>query len=136
MQTRLSKLINTCFVTIACTIAAANVHASIYNFTYTGVFTVQASNGDLLQNTDATTNTYSGFRTNISGNYSIGTAQPQGTASGVFNIIPFDFFGGDPLSFAGGSSTNIGDGSGGPGNLMLGNFTFDWKEYKGEYKEI
>jgi len=124
MKIRRSFCLAATLLTFCC---STNTYASLYNFSFTGVFSLQQSSGNLLINTDATTNTYSGYRTDISGSYQYDSASGVGT----FTIIPFDFFGGGPLAVQGGLTTNIGDGFGNPGNLMLGNFSFNWNGNNG-----
>ena len=123
MEAHLARAIRVCCLAImALSIGITNANASVFNFTYTGVFTLLDPAGDLVLNTDATTNSYSGYRTDVSGSYSIDMA----TGAGSMTTTPFDFFGGGPLQVTSGLTTNIGDGMGNPGNLMLGNFIFDW----------
>ncbi len=122
MKGRVLGAINACVVVIALSVNATNANASVFNFTFTGVFTVQDSAGDFLLNTDATGNSWAGYRTDVAGTYSLDDV----TGSGFVTVTPFDFLGGGPVQFTSGATQYIGDGFGNPGTLTLGNFTFDW----------
>ena len=98
-------------------IFSASSNAAIYNFTWTGAFTVLDSSGNFVNNTDAVTNNWDGNRTDIAGTFSLDT----NTGSGSMTVDPFDFFGGSsPVEFTSVTTQSIG------GNLMVGNFIYNW----------
>lgn len=113
MKKHLWIAISLCWLTLVSTSSSA----SVFNFTYTGVFTVQDSSGNLLNNVDASTNTWSGYRTDIAGTFSFDDL----TGTGVLTVDPFDFFQGGPVQFTSGLAQTTGTS-----NLMIGNFIFDW----------
>jgi len=120
------SLIKACIAVITFTVGAGNANGSVFNFDVTGVFTVLNSSGNFIQNNDAGTNIYSGFRTNVVGQYSYDDV----FGTGVLSIDAFNFFGGGALTFAAGNTTDIG------GNLILGNFTFDWNNIFGLHADL
>ena len=132
MKARILSTISACVIAVAFSFGATGVNASVFNFTFTGVHTLLGPSGAPIQNVDATTNSYSGFRTNISGTYSIDNA----TGIGVMTIDPFNFLGGGAVQYTSGNTINIGDGLGNPGNLMLGNFTFNWNGNLGIHVDL
>jgi len=94
--------------------------ADIYEFSYTGLFTMLDSSGKALQNTSYpyygdTTWGY-GNRTQISGTTNFDTVTGAGTAT----VNPFNFFSGGSATASGVFFQSIG------GGLMLGNMNFNW----------
>ena len=98
------------------------VHAAIYNFSWTGAFTLQNALGDFVPNSDAAANSWSGNRTDVGGTLVFDDV----TGAGTVTVNPFDFLGAGPWTTTSGVFQAIGDGAGGPGNLLIGNFVYDW----------
>lgn len=132
--------------------------ASTYAFSFTGIFTMLDANGGFIantdpnpcfsasQDTDAVPNNYSGAcnRTGIltgTIKYNDGPGVVSGFKcaggsdltpnTGCMEIAPFSFFARGKASATKVSFTQIGDGSGGPGSLILGNMGFNWNGNNG-----
>lgn len=124
MKSRLWRAaVSACLLALVTTVS----NASVYNFTFTGVFTVLDSSGDFLVNADATTNSWSGNRTDVAGTFAFDDVAGSGTVT----VDPFNFFGGGPVIFTSGATQAIGDGIGNPGNLMIGGFIYNWNGNNG-----
>jgi hypothetical protein len=103
--------------------------ASTFKFSFEGVFTMIAANGFFIENNDVnpcqgTPYFVNGVcaRTPIAGEMTYDEASQTGTMT----INPFSFFGGGGATATGVTIVRIGDGAGGPGNLVLGIMGFDW----------
>jgi len=127
LKSRLLGAISSCFVAIPLSIVATDASASIFSFTYTGAFTVQNSSGDPLINSDAQANAWYGARTAITGAY----VYDDITTLGKVTTAAFSFFGAGLMQLASGTTQGIGNGFSAPGNLMLGNFTYNWNGNSG-----
>ncbi len=102
------------------TLAPAS-QAAILDFHWNGLFTMLSPNGEALENTSLPKGT--GFQTPIDGTLRIDTL----AGTGQVLMEPFFFFGGPQPALATGFEVQaIGDGMGGPGSLLLGNFLFNW----------
>jgi len=107
--------------------------ATVYTFSFAGgngnVFTMLNSGGPFVANSDGDaiapwfTN-----RTPINGTITYDTTPP---GSGSMVINPFSFFGSGVAIATTITFQAIGDGIGGPGNLMLGNMGFNWNGNNG-----
>jgi hypothetical protein len=96
--------------------------ATVFDYSWTGVFTMLDSAGNALTNTSAAKGT-NAFQTNITGTMSFDTVTGAGTAT----LVPFNFFSGTaPAAAVGINMQAIGDGMGGAGSLVLGNMLFNW----------
>jgi len=107
-------------------------------FNWTGWFTMLDSNGNPLDNTSiargnkaqtAISGTLCYDDTGGDGCDNLCAAGQTNTNHGCLSIQPFDFFANPPSQPATATGTffdAIGDGSGGAGNLLLGNMLFDW----------
>ncbi len=114
-------------VTAALGVSGA-ANAEVVNFNWSGLFTMLTSAGTPLVNSSASTNSWSGTRTDISGTMSFNTA--TGTGSGT--LVPFNFFNGStPAAATGINLQAIGNGTGGAGTLVLGNMLFNWNGNNG-----
>ena len=122
-----------CLAVTAALGTSAVASASVVNFTWTGLFTMLTSTGAALQNTNYATpsghtNSWSGYRTDISGTMSFNTA----TGTGTGTVVPFQFFNGTSPAVAQAINFQaIGNGAGGAGNLVLGNMLFNWSGNNG-----
>jgi hypothetical protein len=96
--------------------------AATYNLSFAGQFTLLNSTGDFLTNGDAPQGPYYGRRTPVSGTMSFDTV----TGAGTGTVVPFSFFGSGAANASAITFQAIGDGSGGPGTLVLGNMGFSW----------
>lgn len=117
-----------CLAVTAALGTSAAASASTINFNWSGLFTMLTSTGAPLSNTSYSTNSWSGYRTNITGTMSFNTTAGTGTGT----VTPFAFFSGTSDAIA--QSINfqaIGNGTGGSGNLVLGNMLFDWSGNNG-----
>jgi hypothetical protein len=95
---------------------------------FTGVFTLVNPNGGVVQNPDAPSGApYYQNRTSISGTLSFDLADGTGSTT----VAPFSFQGGGPAIATTVSFQDIGNGSGGEGNLLLGNMGFNWSGNNG-----
>ncbi len=111
-------------------------YADTYTFSFSGEFTMLTSAGTPLDNTSYTTNSWSGYRTDITGTMTYDTV--AGTGSGT--IAPFSFFSGTSPAVAqaitfqaigNGTCTTSSPSSCQPGNLLLGNMLFNWSGNNG-----
>lgn len=103
---------------------------TVLNFNWTGYFTMLDPTGAFLANTSApyATNQFSGKRSAITGTISFDIN--AGTGSGT--VVPFNFFNGSsPATATGITMQAIGNGTGGPGTLVLGNMLFNWSGNNG-----
>ena len=122
-----------CLAVTAALGTSAVASASTINFNWTGLFTMLTSTGAPLQNTNYAspsghTNVWSGYRTGISGTMSFNTT--AGTGAGT--VTPFQFFNGTSPAVAQAINFQaIGNGSGGAGDLVLGNMLFNWSGNNG-----
>ena len=117
-----------CLAVAAALGTSAVASASTVNFSWNGLFTMLTNTGAPMSNTNYSTNSWSGYRTDISGTMSFNTT--TGTGSGT--VTPFQFFNGTSPAVA--QSVNfqaIGNGAGGPGTLVLGNMLFNWSGNNG-----
>ncbi len=128
---------------VALTLGAAATpepaHATTYTFGFSGYFTMLTSTGTPLDNSSYSTNSWSGYRTDISGSMTFNTA--TGTGSGT--LVPFNFFNGtSPAAATGITLAAIGNGTCtggtaavptgcGSGTLILGNMLFNWNGNNG-----
>ncbi len=110
------------------TAGLADARADVVSFNFSGLFTMLDSSGTALMNTSLPyyydpTWGY-GYRTQISGTISFDTS----TGAGTGTIAPFAFFTAGKYFVVHDLTVQaIGNGSGGPGPLILGNMLFDWK---------
>ncbi|MHB8256710.1 MAG: VPLPA-CTERM sorting domain-containing protein [Acidiferrobacterales bacterium] len=117
-----------CLAVTAALGTSAMASASTINFNWTGLFTMLTSTGVAMQNTNATSNSWSGYRTDISGTMSFNTTAGTGTGT----VVPFQFFNGTSPAVAQAINFQaIGNGSGGAGDLVLGNMLFNWSGNNG-----
>lgn len=103
-----------------------------YDFSFSGLFTMLSPSGAPLQNPSLPY--YNdpawgyGMRTPITGTMRFDTV----TGAGSGTVVPFNFFGGfAPAEAVGIQFQAIGNGAGGPGNLVLGNMLFNWNGTNG-----
>jgi len=123
LKLRLLGAVSSCFVAIPMSIvASSDASASIYNFAYTGVMTLQDSSGIPVSNVDAQTNSWYGYRTAITGTF----VYDDVTTLGDVTANAFSFFGAGLMEVTTGATQGIGNGFGSSGNLMLGDFTYNW----------
>ena len=117
-------------IAIAASVTAslpASAAGEIYDFSFSGLFTILGpSSNKVIQNTS---NPYYsdptwgyGKRTPVTGTLHFDT----GTGAGSGTIAPFDFLATGPMAFHSLSFQAIGNGTGGPGSLVLSNMLFDW----------
>ncbi len=115
---------------------ANGAYADTYTFSFTGEFTMLTSGGTPLDNTSYSSNSWSGYRTDITGTMTYDTV--AGTGSGT--IAPFNFFSGTSpavaqaitfQSIGNGNCTSTSPTSCQPGNLLLGNMLFNWSGNNG-----
>ncbi|MHB8258575.1 MAG: Ig-like domain-containing domain [Acidiferrobacterales bacterium] len=111
-------------------------YADTYTFSFSGEFTMLTSGGTPLDNTSYSSNSWSGYRTDITGTMTYDTV--AGTGSGT--ITPFNFFSGSSPAEAqaitfqaigNGTCTTSSPTSCSPGNLLLGNMLFNWSGNNG-----
>ena len=98
------------------------VNATVYDFTYTGVFTMLFPAGDFGVNGDAMGNSWGGNRTDIAGTLSYDDM----TGAGEYTVNPFLFAGGGQMAFESGTMQAIGDGFGNPGDLISAHNWYNW----------
>ena len=116
-----------CLAVTAALGTSAAASAATINFNWNGLFTMLTGTGQPLANTS---NPYYsdptwgyGLRSQISGTMSFNTTAGTGTGT----VTPFEFFNGSAPAVATGIDFQaIGNGSGGPGTLVLGNMLFNW----------
>ena len=95
---------------------------------WSGVFTMLDAGGAALANTSITAKGANQFQTQVTGTMTFDTATGAGSAT----LVPFDFFAGTaPAEAVGINMQAIGDGTGGPGSLVLGNMLFNWNGNNG-----
>lgn len=118
---------------VAIAIGSSNsiAHADTYVFSFSGTFTMLTSTGSVVNNT---ADPYYfdpawgyGMRSQITGTLTYDDVAKTGTMT----IAPFSFqagtiAGGDPAAATGITIEGIGNGSGGSGNLIMGNMLFNW----------
>ena len=117
MKFTLKKMLTN--LAIAASIISIPAHAAgeIYDFTFTGLFTMLTPNNTPVQN-----------RTPITGTMHFDTT----TGAGSGTLAPFIFFTNtSPMVFHSISFQAIGNGTGGAGSLVLGNMLFDWNGTSG-----
>ena len=126
---RKSALAAAVALTLGAGMMSEHADAHVYGFSFTGDFTMLTATGAPLANTSyTTTNSGGDVRTPISGTMTFDTV--AGTGSGTINS--FNFFNGtSPAVAAGVSLKAIGNGSGGSGDLVLGNMLFNWNGNNG-----
>jgi hypothetical protein len=102
--------------------------ADVLSFDWAGKFTMLDSAGAALANTSITTKGANQYQTSVTGTLTFNTA----TGSGSGTLVPFNFFAGTlPAEAVGINMQAIGDGSGGPGTLVMGNMLFNWNGTNG-----
>lgn len=107
---------------------ATTASADIIDLSFNGWFTMLNAAGTVaLNNSDSTGAPMYGFRTPVSGTMQFDTA--AGSGSGT--VVPFSFFGNGLATATTISFQAIGDGTGGPGTLVLGNMGFNWNNNAG-----
>ena len=122
-------------VAIAATMGVSAVaSADVYDFSFSGLFTMLDSTGKPNANTSNpyySDKTWAyGLRTQITGTMHFDTVTGQGSGT----VVPFQFFSGNPAlpaTATGISFQSIGNGAGGPGTLVLGNMGFSWNGNNG-----
>jgi len=119
-------VLNTALATAIASAVVAPAQADVIDFSFEGLFTIVNAAGDPTQNTSYpyygdTTWGY-GKRTQISGTMSFDTV----TGAGTGTIAPFEFFASGPTWWEWINYQMVGDGTGGPGSLIIGNLLFDW----------
>jgi len=98
------------------------------SFTSTGsLFTMLTADGAGVVNTDGAVAPWYGWRTPIDGTMTYDTAAQSGT----MKINPFSFFGKGSAIATTITFQAIGNGFGGPGNLILTNMGFNWNNNNG-----
>lgn len=113
---------------------SAAADAGTLTATWTGAFTMLLFNGafgptntDIGQCYPGTLNVGSCIRTAISGTLTYDTD----TRTGSGTVVPFSFLGTGNMSNITLNLEAIGNGLGGPGNLILGNMGFNWNANNG-----
>lgn len=115
---------NTCLAIIgALCISGQATAVSIYEFNFTGRFTVVAPDNSVITNFGTTAFDAYGMQTPIQATMSYD--MDTGVGSVGLIVAPFSFFGSD-VQFHDISLQAIGDGAGNAGNLLLGNMLVDW----------
>ena len=112
-------------VAMAIGVAGLPSEASAENlaFNWSGFFTVLDSAGGALANVSITSKSANRYQTPVSGTMTFDTDMGTGTAT----MMSFDFFNGSsPVEAVSINMQAIGDGVGGPGPLIMGNFLFNW----------
>jgi len=115
-------------------------NADTYTFSFSGEFTMLGPNsgtapGSPLQNSSYKSNSWKGYRTNITGTMNYDTVAKTGTAT----VASFKFFGNPAVAqsftvqaIGNGACTNNDPTQGcGVGNLLLGNMLFNWNGNNG-----
>jgi hypothetical protein len=131
MKINHKKTVIASVVAVSLNCAAVPAQATIYNMNWTGLFTIVSLTGNGLNNTsypyygDPTWGY--GLRSQISGSMSLDSVTGAGTAT----IAPFEFCNSGPAVFHDISLQSIGNGTGGPGSLFLGDMLFDWNGNNG-----
>lgn len=122
----MNKSLVTVAVALALNVHAANSDAGIINTSWSGLFTWLDGQGRALVNTSYPY--YSdptwgyGLRTQITGTFTIDTQ----TGSGSMTVNPFHFCSAGDLQIHDFTLQAVGDGSGGPGTLIVGAYQWDW----------
>ena len=102
---------------------AGGASAATLNMTWSGAFTMLNASGTPSSNSDAAAaSPWWGWRTPITGTMSFNTT----TGAGTGTVKPFSFFGSGLAKATNVTMQAIGNGSGGPGPLVLGNMSFNW----------
>ena len=96
--------------------------ADVFTLSWNGAFTMLNPSGVALHNGDVTVGPWWGNRTPVTGTLTYDDVAKTG---GMF-IKPFSFFGSGLAKATAITLQAIGNGSGGAGNLMLGNMGFNW----------
>ena len=106
----------------------SSASALILTGSWNGVFTLLNPSGIPLANTDSPAGLpWYTNRTDVSGSLSFNTS----TGAGGGSVVAFSFQGGGTAGADGITFQAIGDGAGGPGNLVLGNMGFNWSGNNG-----
>ncbi len=117
------KILPLAIASILGAVPAVAPRADLLFLSFDGWFTMIAPAGEsAVSNLDAIQAPMYGNRTPIDGTLTFDTFTGAGTGS----IAPFSFLGNGDMSFVGINLQAVGDGSGGPGTLMLGNMDMDW----------
>ncbi len=104
-------------------ITATSASADVIDVSFNGWFTMMNADGSgALNNNDSTGAPMYGFRTPVTGTMTFDTD----TGAGGGTMVGFSFFGSGLASATTISFQAVGDGTGGPGPLVLGNMGFNW----------
>jgi hypothetical protein len=106
---------------------SAPASAIVIDGTFNGLFTLIDPGGVALNNSNAVSPPYYGWRTPVTGTLSFDTD----TGGGTGTITPFSFAGGGLAAATAVTFQAIGNGTGGAGNLVLGNLGFNWSGNNG-----
>ncbi len=124
----LTPLATAMAVALGSAVLPSNSPADDIIMNWSGVFTMLQPDGVALVNGDGpSTAPWYQRRTAVSGTLSYDTAAGSATAT----IAPFSFFGSGLAIATTVTMQSIGDGSGGPGTLVLSNMGFNWNSNNG-----
>lgn len=123
----LKKSLLSTAITTAIGLGSSAASADIISGTFNGLFTLIDPGGVALNNSDAGTQAYYGWRTDVAGTVTFDTS----TGAGSGTLTPFSFSAGGLAAATNISFQAIGNGAGGAGNLVLGNLGFNWSGSNG-----
>lgn len=127
------KVVGAAVAAVLGTVAAPQAAmADVITADWAGVFTMLDAGGTPLANSSITTpsakNPGNNLQTQVSGTITFNTTTGAGSAT----LVPFDFFSGSaPAEAVGIDMQAIGNGSGGPGSLVMANMLFNWNGTNG-----